>query len=273
MKIVNHRLVLADGSPVRFVPSPNVGGALDPRYLVMHYTAGRNAQESINWLCNPQSKASAHLVIARDGTITQLVSFNRVAWHAGKSTWQGIVGLNRCSIGIELDNPGPVKRGPNGRWRTFFGREYDDADITVGFHKLEKVTCGWVNYTPEQMDAALAASLAIVKEYGLEDVIRHEDISPDRKTDPGPAFPYASFRKQVMSGGQVSNRFITTTVLKIRSGPGLDQAPVAGSPLPKDTRVEVQEEKGEWRKVTVVDRVNQIDGLQGWVNARFLEQV
>ena len=60
---------------VSFIETPNKGGDLAPRYLAFHYTAGRSAASSINWLMNPESKASAHLVLARDGTITQLAPF------------------------------------------------------------------------------------------------------------------------------------------------------------------------------------------------------
>src|SRR5262245_65849432 len=34
-------------------------------------------------------RASAHLLVRRDGQVVQYVSFNDRAWHAGKSSWQG----------------------------------------------------------------------------------------------------------------------------------------------------------------------------------------
>ncbi len=107
LSIKDDRLV---GSEVSFVETPNKGGDLSPRYLVFHYTAGRSATSSINWLTNPESKASAHLVLARDGTITQLAPFNIKTWHAGLSHWDGLSGLNSSSIGIEMDNAGPRRK-------------------------------------------------------------------------------------------------------------------------------------------------------------------
>ncbi|HSJ09959.1 MAG TPA: N-acetylmuramoyl-L-alanine amidase, partial [Longimicrobiales bacterium] len=104
MRITRHRLHDLDDSAFQFHPSPNRGSALRPEYLVIHYTAGRSLQESVDWLARKESKASAHVVVGRDGTIVQQVPFDIVAWHAGASTWEGRVGLNNCSIGIELDN-------------------------------------------------------------------------------------------------------------------------------------------------------------------------
>ena len=40
LSIKNHRLV---GEKVTFRQTPNIGAALAPRYLVLHYTAGSSA--------------------------------------------------------------------------------------------------------------------------------------------------------------------------------------------------------------------------------------
>jgi AmpD protein len=48
-------------------------------------------------------KVSAHVLVARDGTLTQYVSFNRRAWHAGRSSYCGRDACNDFSIGIELE--------------------------------------------------------------------------------------------------------------------------------------------------------------------------
>ena len=271
MEIERHRLVLGNGAPVRFAPSPNVGGALTPAFLIMHYTAGRNAQESIDWLCSSQSRASAHLVIARDGTPTQLVPFDRVAWHAGRSSWGGLSGFNSRSIGIELDNPGPVVRGPGGRWRSYFGREYDDAEVVVARNRLTGENCGWVTYPEAQLETAVEAGRALVAAYGIETILGHEDIAPTRKTDPGPAFPMESFRARVLTGTRTRGRFVTTAELRIRGGPGLGFDPVAGSPLPVATPVQVEDEEGSWWRVDVLREVNHVKGLTGWVHSRYLQ--
>ncbi len=87
-----------------------------PTYLVMHYTAGGTMSGAVSTLKKKGSKASAHIVIDRDGAVEQVLPFNKVTWHAGRSRWRGLKGLNAHSIGIELVNAGPLQQS-NGNWR------------------------------------------------------------------------------------------------------------------------------------------------------------
>ncbi|MEX2570993.1 MAG: N-acetylmuramoyl-L-alanine amidase [Gemmatimonadota bacterium] len=273
MKVLRHRLQTDDGEAVSFRRSPNVGGALDPKYLVMHYTAGRSAADSIAWLTNSEARASAHLVIGRDGSITQLVAFDRVAWHAGASSWEGVVGLNGHSIGIELDNAGRLTR-QGGRWRAWFGDTYPDDEVMEAVHKHESEPSGWHTYTPEQLDAALHVSRTIVSKYGLRDIIGHDDISPHRKSDPGPAFPMANFRARIF--GRLEDElplYETTVALNIRTGPGTHFDKLPASPLPTGTSLDVLGAEGTWRLVDVVDPTDGEPDIQGWVHGGYLRRV
>lgn len=206
MKIIGHRLAFDDGRLVDQMLSPNHGGELTrPRLLVMHYTAGRNAKDSARWLCSDKAKASAHLVIGRDGLPLQLVGFDRVAWHAGKSEWQidGVAtsGINHHSIGIELDNAGRLVRAGT-QWRSIStGVAYDAGEVIDARHKNEVHNSGWHVYPSAQLDAALEIARVLVDSYGLTDVVGHDDIAPRRKSDPGPAFPMEYFRVRLFGRG------------------------------------------------------------------------
>lgn len=273
MKVSNHRLILDSGSPCSFSATPNIGGKLDPEYLVMHFTAGKNAQQSIDWLCNKAAKASAHLVIGRDGTITQLVPFNRVAWHAGVSSWEGRKGMNQYSIGIELDNAGRLTL-QGGKWRAWFGTEITEKDMIEAVHKSESRVSGWQLYTPEQLDAAMEAAAILVDHYDLKDVVGHEDIAPGRKSDPGPAFPMTSFRAHVLGRiADIGILYETTDTLNIRKGPGTGNDPLPGSPLPPGTQLEILEMQGSWAFVDVLSVINGIMDMQGWVHNRYLKRL
>lgn len=269
MHVVDHILQQGDGS-VDFVESPNRGGTLDPKYLVLHYTAGRDAAGSIRWLAGADARASAHLVIARDGTVTQLVPFDRVAWHAGISQWQGLRGLNRHSIGIELDNAGRLEEKGE-RWCAWFGDALPGNEVMVASHRHESHECGWHVFPPAQLEATLEAARALIRAYGLRDVLGHDDISPGRKADPGPAFPMASFRARLM--GREEDRppiFETTVALNIRRGAGTGFEKLPVSPLPPGARLEVISQDGSWRLVNAVDEVGGDVDVQGWVHGGFI---
>ena len=109
---INDKHQLEDGNITQLSCPKNKQkfGAKLPDTVVIHYTAGRSAKSSADYLCRNDIKASAHLVIGREGEIFQLVPFDTVSWHAGKSEFGGRTSLNKYSIGIELDNAGPLDK-------------------------------------------------------------------------------------------------------------------------------------------------------------------
>ncbi len=269
LKIDNrHRLV---GDDIRFVPTPNVGGALAARYLVMHYTAGGSAQGAITTLTThkPSGNASAHLVMARDGAITQLAPFNVVTWHAGISQWDGIVGLNNASIGIEIDNAGPLNVVGQ-KFVAWFGREYPDVDVMMATHKHGGPVRPWHAYTPVQIERCLELAEVLVQRYGLIDILGHDDIARGRKVDPGPAFPLGSIAAHALGRGDDAAAIyvVTADSLNIRSGPDVS-FPVAAAALKRGTQVMLLEAGSRWSKVEAEGPSD----VEGWVNNRFIERV
>ena len=272
MKIANHRLLNSDGTEVRFAHSPNMGGPVQHDVLIMHFTAGRNFENAVTWLTNPAAQASAHVVIGRDGSIAQLVPFDRIAWHAGRSAWDGKRGLNRYGLGIELDNAGKLEK-QGCQWRSWFGHAYPESEVYEAVHPHETEKAGWHLYTEVQLDAAMTVASALVRHYGIREILGHEDIAPRRKNDPGPAFPMDSFRAHVLGRDDDGDeRHETTAHLHIRGGPGTQHETLPGSPLPPGTCVEVLGERGSWRRVDVLDAVQGAMDLQGWVHGRYLRR-
>lgn len=78
--------------------------------VILHFTAGGDADSTVKWFKHPDSKASAHYVVSRGGEIIQMVDERNAAWHAGSSTTKpklnGKGNLNKWTIGIELCNWG-----------------------------------------------------------------------------------------------------------------------------------------------------------------------
>ncbi len=142
------------------------------RMIVLHATAGRGPGD-LNWLRIGGSESrpvSTHYYISKQGRIVQLVDDANTAWHAGVSRWQvdgkQVSGCNTYSLGIELENLN------NGR----------DP------------------YPAAQYAAALWLCRSLVTRYDIprNQLVRHLDIAPGRKSDPA-GFPWQRFVNEVYS--------------------------------------------------------------------------
>ena len=277
-KVKNHRLT-EGAAAVNLVKSPNTGGALVPKFLVIHYTASGPGSDIAKFFSQPSAKVSAHLVVRRDGTLVQCVPFNVVGFHAGKSSWidssgKKFIGLNQSSIGIEIENWGPLKKTGAG-WVSWTGQPVDAGKVIEARHKFGAPTGGWEIFTEAQIETVIAAASAICEEYGIEEIVGHDDISPGRKSDPGPAWSMASFKAKVF--GRASNDddlmiVRSPTGLNVRSGPGMEHPLAKPQPLPDGTKVMVQEAAGNWRLVSVLNAAGDMD-FSGWVHSRFLFEI
>ncbi|MBX2805403.1 MAG: N-acetylmuramoyl-L-alanine amidase [Hyphomicrobiales bacterium] len=140
-------------------------GGLRPTILLMHYTGMTRADRAVDWLCAPASRVSCHYLVDEDGRITQMVSEDARAWHAGVSCWMGETDINSASIGIEIHNPG------------------HDA--------------GYPDFPEAQMDAVIALSRDILTRHDIPPrrVLAHSDVAPDRKADPGEKFDWAGLAR------------------------------------------------------------------------------
>jgi len=201
-KVINH-ILYADDKPVAQKPSPNHGGEMTPEILVLHYTATDTAASAINILTDSKAsnRVSVHLVLDRDGTVTQLLPLNVVGWHVGKSAWDGKVGCNSFSIGIEQINAGVLNKTANGEYLTQIGKHViPPNDVIYAQHHITKGWAYWHDYTTVQIETAIAIGQAIDEAYHLKDVVGHEDVAtpPGRKVDPGPAYPLDSVRTQIL---------------------------------------------------------------------------
>ena len=190
---VKTHVLYLDDKPVAQKKTPNMGGGLiRPSLLVMHFTASQRAAGAISWLCNPVAKASAQIVIDIDGTVTQLMPLNRIAWHAGLSKWKGKSGCNAFSIGIEMANLGLLRRLGNDKFADSYGHYVPAAQVATVNGRY------WALYPKSQQDAAVGVAQAIIATYPtIREIVGHSDIAPGRKIDPGDAWPMEGFRSKV----------------------------------------------------------------------------
>ena len=113
-------------------------------YIVVHYTGGSTASSAHNTFKAPGVNVSWHLTIGRDGQVYQLHDFRKTTWHAGRSSWNGISGMNRWSIGIELIAAGPLTI-KNGGYYTWFNKRIPEEEVY-----LDSMGKAWHDFTPIQ---------------------------------------------------------------------------------------------------------------------------
>jgi N-acetyl-anhydromuramyl-L-alanine amidase AmpD len=198
MKVSGGRLFYDDGRPVPFIPSPNFGGRIEPTLIVGHETADRlKPGDSVAWFQQKKSKVSAHLVVERDGSVTQMVPFDRMAYHAGASEWRGRKSCNGFSIGIEIDNPGllrPLNKSTAVAW---WGESFPRGDLfeTDASCTTHGAGC-WMLHTTAALDTVEEIVRALLEAYPtIKEFVGHYEISPKRKVDPNPSFPMDRFRR------------------------------------------------------------------------------
>lgn len=180
-----------DEKPVPRQLSPNRGGRLKPEIIVLHETASPlTVQGDIDWLGSAKSGVSAHLVIGRDGSVTQLVPFDTIAWHCEPAKYKGRGNVNDYSIGIEMDGPGHMTESRPGYAKPWFDKEYSMAEHGIAFVETPDHGKGWwMPFTDPQIRTTIALCKLLVETYDIEDVTTHYAISPRRKVDPNPLFP------------------------------------------------------------------------------------
>jgi N-acetylmuramoyl-L-alanine amidase len=267
MQVVDHRL-----KPGWYKASPHHGGALEaPSLLVMHFTvSGAGAKGVADYFVSPAANASAHLVVGRDGDIRQVVPFNIKAWHAGRSVWRGRPNCNDYAIGIEIDNWGRLMRTADGQVRSSTSRILDPSQAVELTHKNETRPSLWEVYGEAQMSALVAVTQAILEAYPtLTEIVGHDDISPGRKSDPGPAFPMGRFVSLVGGRGNAPTvtRSVVASRLNARGGPGV-QFDTLGVFL-AGTRVEVlYDSPGPWAQVR--GALEGGDQVTAWVADQYL---
>ena len=269
MEIKNH--ILTGTNVKKMVPSPNHSGEFkhgDLDTVIMHYTAGPY-KTALKSLISPRVRASAHVIIDRDGSITQLVPFNLIAWHAGKSYYKGRSGFNKYSIGIEMVNSGYLTKSGN-IYRAWYGEAFNPSEVIEAIHRNQTRPKYWHVYTPEQIDAAYELVHLLIETYGIKMILGHEEIAPKRKTDPGPAFPLDKFRERLLGTSRDQDgaeelpdtgRIIANT-LNIRSLPNT-RASIVAKPLKKGTKVMLLDESNGWYKVSVQ--------VVGWVYGKYVD--
>lgn len=263
--------------------SPNFYSTDNAReIIVMHYTAGYTASSAINTFASTASQASAHFVVDTDGTLTQMVSANKCAWHAGGGYYQSRPKVNLFSIGIEIVNPGYHFSDGSGGYLNWERKAVKPAQLKP-FPAMIEAYDPWVGskaFWPTFPEAQLAAveqlTRLLISTYPtISDVVGHRDVDGvrKRKVDPGPAFPLKRFDRLLddRSGADKPPTTMLVAIdegsLNVRGGPGTGFEKLDWGPLKHGDQVEKLEAVGDWYRIR---RWSNGQARHGWVYARYL---
>jgi N-acetyl-anhydromuramyl-L-alanine amidase AmpD len=161
--------------------------AKDVRLGVIHYTAGSSLLGDVRYMESvdkDDGKSASYNAIIGDGTAIELLDPKLYrAWHAGKSEYLGVRNVNGISVGVAISNRG------------FSARKTE-------FHSMQAPMPGtgtmawWEPYYED--DILTLVEVCYYYEQRLKRVlpwVGHQEVSPGRKSDPGPMFPWAKFHE------------------------------------------------------------------------------
>ena len=231
-----------------------------PDTVVLHYSGTGTLQAAVNSHLDPDVKASVHVVIGRNGSIVQMLPLDRIAWHAGVSEYQGRKDLNRYSIGIELENAGRLTKSGD-QYASWFGRTYSEEDVIQAVHKNESEPSYWHRYSEAQIVAVMDVCRLLCRTYGVVNIVGHDEVSPETKVDPGPAFPINQIQERLLfndrrEGVSRFNNMSHQGVVYHDASPLFSQPDVSSpatniNQLNTGTNVAVLGEQNGWYRVSV----------------------
>lgn len=128
----------------------------------------------------PLFKLSVHAFIETDGSVIDMVEPPYRASHAGKSSWNGLNGLNSHYLGVEV-----LVEGDNSYGEFIEKIEDPETFYHEQYIGLADLCAKWMKQYPE---------------ISLDTVVRHSDVSgvdvrpTAPKLDPGSGFDWLKFR-------------------------------------------------------------------------------
>jgi len=213
-------------------PSPNMNtgrGGWVPDMIVCHTTEG-SFDGAVSWLTNPESVASAHFVVARDGRVIQLVQLADTAWSNGTSTtptdsrWFG-----HATLSLVRERATNANR------------------FTVSIEHEGKVAETGGALAPAQLDTTVALITHIRTEIkrlfakeipvNRQHIVGHHEINPRTKsTCPGPKFPFDEIIRRLNTGASAVTSPIIPTITQPPTP--LTQPAILSGPQPSDWAAE-----------------------------------
>ena len=240
--------------------SPNHGArrAAGIEGIVLHATEDEgNEDQTLEWLCSPESRTSCHLLVSRGGSVTRLVGDRDRAWHAAGARWRGTRDVNSVTLGIEIANRNDGEPFTDAQYARVaaivahycrqglaLGSVVGHGDIAAP-RKANPVGWDWSRFrtmVEQQLRATSgeptsgAGAGPRTNAYDRRSAARQAAdavaAAPPPSTDPPPAPPADPAMRAPAHGAPMVERRMTPRSGDRRATPSKSRAPSAGAPKP-----------------------------------------
>jgi N-acetylmuramoyl-L-alanine amidase len=154
---------------------------------------------------------------------------------------------------------GKDKRG-NPIFRTFPAA--DSHRIIKADHKHKfwagKETRNWFIYPDAQLRALYKLCKALFETYQMVTAVGHDDISPGRKLDPGPAFPWHEFKMNVFGNTNNTGNIYTVNTPDTNLRASFTTNSTSLKKLAAGAEVGLIKTNGQWSKVYLADKLTDV---------------
>ena len=204
--------------------------------------------------------------------------FNLKAYHSGGGKWDfvsGNVDMNSWSLGIELLNASILDENEAGEYHKR-GTLIPENDRRYLKHRAQNSPRWWQKYPGAQIDATIAVTKLLFEQYDtLEDVLRHDEINPENRIDPGPAFPMRRFHAEVLGLEKkfpIRRVFKTSRTANLYHNPGTEAEIILGSRLERNTPLGILKLQSGWALIHVLQEMGGDADLVGWIQRERIEK-
>ncbi len=142
-------------------------------------------------------ESPAHVLINRDGLVSQFIPFNEKADQPLDGSWDGMKDLASRSVIVMFENYGRLEKNGD-HFIASCGSKVDTSDVFTGIHQNEESLSYWQKFTESQVLVAEKIIRCLTSTYQVKYILGYEEVSPGLQTDPGPAFPLEIMRRKIM---------------------------------------------------------------------------
>lgn len=152
-------------------------------------------QKAVQCLKSGVKNGYLYLVMDVLGRNYQSRPLTKWGYHAGKSYHPDLgYSLSKHLVGVEIKSPGKVKKQSNGKYKTWFGQEFEEKFVRYVEKEDNRESGYYVMFTKEQEESLVDLCCKLwmgspvvdgKRVFKIKYIVGHDTISPGRKSDPG----------------------------------------------------------------------------------------